>query len=174
MEIILGFDVSSTTTAYTVYTVENKSILKIEYGHFKPQKKGTIFEKLNALEKQVLSILQKHNPTKVVIEDIAKFMPGKSTANTIITLALYNRTVGLTCFKENLEPVLYNVLQIRHAIKTTKNLPKKEDIPKELETRLNIKFPFLYDKKGKIKKESYDISDAYAVGLAYLLKNKLI
>lgn len=171
---ILGFDVSSTTTAFCLLEINNKQITNIEYGFFKPPKTGTIFERLSSLENKVMEILNKHNPDCVCIEDIAKFMQGKSTANTIIMLALFNRIVGLTCHKKNLSPTLYNVLSIRHAIKLNKVPPKKEEIPQLLEQRLNIKFPYLYDKKQKIKKESYDLSDAYAVALTHAIKTKII
>jgi len=171
---ILGFDISSSTTAYCLFEVKDKKIIDIQYGFFKPSKKGSIFDRLLNLEDKINNILNTYSPDFIAIEDIAKFMKNKSTANTIITLALFNRTVGLTCLKKNLNPTLYNVLQIRHAIKLNKVPPKKEEIPNLLETRLNIKFPYQYDKKNNIKKESYDISDAYAVALTFLIKNKLL
>jgi crossover junction endodeoxyribonuclease RuvC len=174
MKTILGFDISSTTTAYCVFQIDNKNIIKIEHGFFKPKKDGSIFERLLKLEENINNILDKYKPDEIAIEDIAQFMQGKSTANTIITLALFNRIVGLTCHKKNLSPTLYNVLRIRHAIKTNKKPPKKEEIPEVLENKLNIKFPYLYDKKGNIKKESYDISDAFAVCLTHAIKSKLI
>jgi len=171
---ILGFDISSSTTAYCVFTIENKSIIKIDHGFFKPPKKGSIFERLLWVENKINDIIQKYNPDEIAIEDIAKFMKNKSTANTIIMLALFNRIIGLTCHKLNKSPTLYNVLTIRHQIKLSKIPPKKEEIPLLLEKRLNIKFPYLYNKKLEIKKESYDISDAFAVCLTHCLKKKLI
>lgn len=170
---ILGFDVSSTVTAYCVMEVDNKKITSITHGFFKPKKTGTIFERLNDLILNITKIVQEHNPDYVAIEDIAKFMAGKSTANTIIMLALFNRQVGLTCFNLGKKPELYNVLQIRHCIKLTKACPKKEEVPSILEQRLNIKFPYVM-KNNKIKQESYDIADAYAVALTFIIKNKLI
>lgn len=171
---ILGFDVSSTVTAYCCIDIQDKNIVSIEHGYFKPSKKGSIFNRLSLFEKEIEKIVNKFNPDQIVIEDIIKFMKSNSQANTIITLALFNRQVGLTCFNLNKEPTLYTVLQIRHCIKLGKDLPKKEDVPQVIEKRLNIKFPFIYSKTNKIKQESYDVSDAFAVTLAYAIKNKLM
>lgn len=171
---ILGFDVSSTVTAYCCMTVEDKKIINIEHGFFKPNKKGTIFERLSSFQKEIEKIVKKFNPDQIAIEDIIQFMKQKSQANTIITLALFNRQVGLTCFNFGYQPYLYNVMQIRHCIKLNKDIPKKEDVPSVLEKRLNITFPFILNKKSKIKPESYDVSDAFAVTLTHIIKEKLI
>lgn len=170
---ILGFDVSSSVTAYCCMTIDNKQIIKIEHGFIKPSKKNSIFERLSLFSKQIQKVIDDFKPDQVVIEDIIKFMKSNSQANTIITLALFNRQVGLTVFNNNINPTLYNVMQIRHCIKLTKDMPKKEEVPSVLEQRLNIKFPYVM-RKGKIAQESYDIADAYAVTLTHLIKTKLI
>lgn len=170
---ILGFDVSSTVTAYCCMTIENKEIIKIEHGFFKPLKKGTIFERLSSFQKEIEKIINKFSPDNIVIEDIVKFMQHRSQANTIIMLALFNRQVGLTCFNMGISPILYNVMQIRHCIKLNKKMPKKEEVPDVLEKRLNIKFPYVL-KNNKIKQESYDVADAFAVTLTHLIKSKII
>jgi hypothetical protein len=43
-------------------------------------------------------------------------------------------------------------------------------MPALIESHLNIKFPYLYNKKQKIKVESYDMADAAAVGLFHCYK----
>lgn len=179
MKKILGFDVSSTTTAYCLLTVDSGKILSIDYGYIKPIKSKNIFERLSSFEKEINSIITKLNPTEIAIEDIIQFMGRNSSANTIITLSLFNRTVGLAAYKNNFNPFLYAVSTIRSKIKIN-TTPKKEEIPQLLETRFNITFPYLYSKQAKlkngklkpikIKQESYDLGDAFAVAFCHAIK----
>lgn len=49
----------------------------------------------------------------------------------------------------------------------------KKQVLWDLVSDLEPKIEWLYDKKGKIKKESFDMSDAYVCGRAWLNKRKL-
>ena len=64
-------------------------------------------------------------------------------------------------------PELFNIMSIRHGLKLSKILPKKEEMPELIAHHLNIKFPYIYNKKGKIAVESYDMADGVAVALYY-------
>ena len=44
-----------------------------------------------------------------------------------------------------------------------KKIPAKEELPMYISDILEIEYPWVYDKKGKIKIESYDVSDAICV-----------
>jgi len=103
------------------------------------------------------------------IEDYARFMAGSSGAATIIPLAIFNTTIGLTVFENTgNEPILMNVNTIRKWLKTGEERLKKEDIPEAVAYHLKIDFPYEITKKGKIAVESYDKADSAAVALAYL------
>jgi Holliday junction resolvasome RuvABC endonuclease subunit len=170
MTIIAGFDVSSSTTGWCILDVSStaKTIVYIDSGYFKPIKEGSIFDKLSHSRDQVVAILDKYRPEGIAIEDVISFMKGHSTAKTIITLALFNRNVGMTSYDYlGKNPEMFSVIAIRHGIKTNKILPKKEEIPELAAQHLGIKFPYYYGKGGKIKTESYDVSDAFAVALYY-------
>lgn len=179
MKKILGFDVSSTTTAYCLLTVDNGIIVSIDHGYIKPSKSKNIFERLSLFSKQIEDVIDKLNPTEIAIEDIIQFMGRNSSANTIITLSLFNRTVGLAAYKKGFNPTMYAVSTIRSKIKIN-TTPKKEDIPSLLEKRFNINFPYLYSKQtkqkngkikpAKIKQESYDLGDAFAVSFCHAIK----
>lgn len=175
--IILGFDISSTTTAYSVFNIEhnpltNSPIISFKLSSFiKPIKTGSIISRIVSFDAQINNIIYEHKPDAVAIEDIIKFMKGKSSANTIITQATFNRIVCLASAKYlNREPSLYNVLSIRHGLKQNKTFPKKEDMPNLLQNHLKFKFPYLYNKNKKIKEESYDMADSIAVGLYHCYK----
>jgi hypothetical protein len=164
--LILGLDVSTSTIGYTILKYENDILSLIECNFFKPSKKLFLFPKLQEIKNKINSILIQYNPDFIAIEDIVKFMPQKSRASTILSLAYTNRIVGLTAYEfSKKEPLLANVMSIRHKLKLSKKLPKKEDMRELAEKHLSAKLPILYDKKGKIKSETYDMSDSCCVAL---------
>ena len=59
---------------------------------------------------------------------------------------------------------------MRHAIKLSKVLPKKEEIPELVAKILNIKFPYVFNKKQKQIIENQDMADSIALILAYIKK----
>lgn len=170
---ILSLDASSTAIGIALLE-SGKTPKLLHLSYYKPPKKGNIFERLLQTKRFIFEMLEKLQPDQVAIEDIILFMgkKGKSTAKTITTLAIFNRTVGLAILeKTGKSPDLLNVMSIRHKIKLDKKLPAKEDIPELVAKILSIPFPYVYDKKGKMKKENNDMADAAAVGLAWLKIN---
>lgn len=170
MPKIIGLDISSSNIGYSVIEYNNLDIKLIDSGVIKPLKDSNILLRLKKTKEDILSLLSKHNPDDIIIEDILLFLKNKSNARTIITLAIFNRVIGLACFEYlNKPPVLMSVATIRKFIKIDEK-PKKEDIPNLIEKHLNIKFPWILNKKKNIDKSSYDMSDAIAVSLAYIFK----
>lgn len=173
----MSFDVSSSVIGWASLNIDKKENTKLlDSGFFKPSKNGHLFENLKSVKEEILDLLKEHKPDKVAIEDIAQFMPKVSSANTIIKLALYNRIVGLTAYEYlNEVPELYSVMAIRHGLKLTKELPKKEEIPELVEKLLSVTLPRQYKKTGMLRPELYDEADAIACGLfcCYKLTNKL-
>jgi len=175
---VLGFDVSSTTLAYSVIDYNNsKSLILFDYGYIKPIKTGNILDRLLDTRNKVKIVIEKYQPNEIVVEDIIQFMKGLSSAKTVITLAVFNRMVCM-CAADFLgkAPDLLNVMSIRHCIKNQaglKKIPAKEDIPELLEKVAGIKTPQIIGKKGKVKSETYDLSDAVAVAYSHIfLRNK--
>lgn len=165
---ILSLDASTTTIGISVIDEDNSKIELKFLSHFKPNKKLNIFEVLAMVRIKIQTLIDEFQPDEIVLEDIILFMPGRSTAATISALAVLNRTVGLAVYdKTGKPPILLNVTKIRHAIKKSKQLPAKEDIPELVAERLGISFPYMFDKKGKVIVENYDRADSIAVGLAY-------
>lgn len=178
MKSILSFDASTTTIGISVINYEpmvsfNKANPKLIYhDFFKPPKDGDIFERLAVVRNFVFEKLEKYNPDDVALEDIILFMKGHSTAKTVSSLAVLNRTVGLAIFNHaGHSPHLLNVMKIRHALKKDKELPPKETIPELVAEHLSIEFPWRFNKKEKVIVENYDVADAIAVGLAFIKLN---
>lgn len=174
---LLGIDCSSTTIGFCILTIDGYNISYSKCGYIKPLKEGNIIERIAHTRDQVLSLINQEQPDEIVIEDIIKFMKGKSNAQSIIMLATFNRMTCLLAYDYlHHPPQLISVLSIRHGIKINKIFPAKEDIPELVAKHLNIKFPYEYKKTGTIKPESFDKSDAVAVALyyAFILTGKII
>ena len=170
MPIVLSFDVSSSCIGFAVLNVDiDKKIIKYkDSGYFKPLKTGTIIERLIDSRNKVLDIFTKYNPDLIAIEDIIQFMPGSSTAKTIIMLTTFNRMIGLCSYDfKKKSPKLCSVMSIRHGLKLNKIFPKKEEMPELVAHHLGIKFPYEKNKKNNLKIENYDRADAIAVALYY-------
>lgn len=172
MKRILGLDASTTTIGLSVIDYDDESLTMIHHEYFKPPKNGNIFEKLAIVRDFVFSRLDKYKPDDVSLEDIILFMKGHSTAKTVSSLAVLNRTVGLAVYNQSGKiPALLNVMKIRHALKLDKKLPPKEAMPDLVAHHLKISYPWIMNKKGKVMVENYDMADAIAVALAFIKIN---
>lgn len=174
---ILGFDISTSVIGFCLLDINDDFLISYNTSNvWNPPKEGLIFERLDKISNWSKKIIENYKPDYICIEDISKFMKGKSNAQTIIMLALVNRIIGLESFrflKKN--PELFNVLKIRHGLKLNKILPQKSEMPELVAKHLGFIFPYKYDKKNKIKIENYDEADSIAVALYYsfLLTNKI-
>lgn len=175
-QIICGIDCSTSTIGIGILSYDGYNTKLIHQEYFKPPKaKGNnIFQRLAAIKKYITKIYQTYNPDFVAIEDFLLFMKNKSGAKTIVPLAIFNRTIGLTIFElSGKEPEMCNVNSIRAKLKIGKKRPKKEDMPALLEKHLNITFPWYYKvnrktKKQEIMEESLDVADGVSVALYYI------
>lgn len=171
MKTYLGLDISSSTIGLAlIERKENNKFCLLHKEYYKPSKKDTLFETLSKTKKFISDKVKELKPDKVIIEDISEYMGGKSTSKTIIKLAVFNRTVGLTIYEEcGIMPELINVNTVRSIIrpKGYKGRLAKEDVPDVVAAILKIEYDYIYKKTGKIADESYDIADAIAVALAY-------
>ena len=179
MKRVMSLDASTETIGLAVIDYDTYSDVKLaHYEFFKPPKKGDLFERLNCVREFIFERIEKFKPDDVALEDIILFMKGKSNAKTVSSLAVLNRTVGLAAYnKFGKVPKLLNVMTIRHAIKLTKKLPAKEEIPELVASIFKIDFPYIFvgsgKNKGSIAPESYDMADGMAVGLAFIKTNSV-
>lgn len=178
---ILGLDISSTCIGYGVLEINQltKEIKYLESGFIKPDKKGSILDRIINTREKMSQIINKIQPDEIAIEELIKFMP-KSTATTVVILTTFNQMICLLAYDYLKKlPTLLNVLTIRHGLKISKKLPKKKEMPELIATHLGINFPYEKfirgKKKNNIKIESYDVADGLAVALyqALLLTNKI-
>lgn len=165
MTKILGFDISSSCIGWGL--IEDEKLK--DYGHISPlSNKYNIFERLDNTNEQVLYLLKRTSPDIIGMEDILLFVPKKSSANTIITLGVFNRTVGLTAYNYlEKPPVLLPSQTIRKIIRHKHQIEvlKKENIPEVINQYLG-NFTLEFKKTGKLKNYIYDQADGIAVAWA--------
>jgi Holliday junction resolvasome RuvABC endonuclease subunit len=182
--MVLGLDISTTCIGWSIIDYNENKFVLIDIGFFEPLKSVSASKKLKDLSSLefldmlqssvvfIKSLLDKHNPNKIFIEDYIRYMAGGSGANTIIPLACLNRAICLLSYeymnfnKDNIR--ICNVMSIRSLIKkaaSLNDLPKKEQLPPVLEKLMNITIPVVYEQKKKKKVVSpftYDQSDSIA------------
>lgn len=181
----MGLDVSSTTVGAALIKMDDDKFELLYYDCFKPPKKDGLFSSLYETRQWITNRVLAWAPEDVAIEDIAQHfavpgaLKGRSTAKTMLKLAVYNRTVGLAIYENlNKDPALINVHTVRSIVKPSgyKGRLSKEDVPEAVAAIMKTDFPYKLKKTGKIADESYDVADAMAVALAHgaleLAKNK--
>jgi Holliday junction resolvasome RuvABC endonuclease subunit len=174
---ILGMDVSTSTAGLAIldYDPDGYDNIKLVYsGYYKPDKSISVLDMLVKARKHILDLAVEYSVDEFAIEQYIQFMKGKSSANTVIPLAVINTTVQLSILDFfNKETKVLNVLTIRHALKFGKELPKKEDMPELVAKHLGIEFPWVYKynkkkKENEIAVEAGDIADGIAVALSFI------
>ena len=180
MKVILGLDISSSCCGYAFLDVDKCIIL--EYGNIKVLKKDkySIVERLDNLSKKIEELCTKWQPEYVVIEEISKFMAHRSSANTMITLGIFNRVCALKTYQiTNKIPIFYAPISIRSKIKKFMKLDDKihkEDMPNIIKQFFGSdKFNIKMKKNNKtIDTSTYDEADAVAVAFAHYIELQMV
>ena len=168
---ILGLDVSTFCTGFSIWSLEEDKLSKS--GFISLKNLNSWHEKVD----EVCSVLEdiKKNTNKITyiaIEDILqKFIAGKSNIKTIITLAGFNYVIQRKCYEiYNITPVLYNVLRARNLADCSvpRGVKAKNFILRrvcELHEEVKNELP-LMKTKPEFAKEAFDIADAIVVSRA--------
>jgi Holliday junction resolvasome RuvABC endonuclease subunit len=175
MKKVLSLDISSSTIGWSLMEYDTKSFKLLEYGYLKPPKstKGSLSFRLNGTVDMITDLISKTHPDEIAVEDYARrFSKGRSTAHTIIILSTFNEVVCLTAFRIMKKDVFrYPVATIRSQVSKLFGLKivSKDDIFPEIKSRAKI-FKTELNRNNNLKKESMDVADAIAVGIAHALK----
>jgi Holliday junction resolvasome RuvABC endonuclease subunit len=174
---IMGLDISSSTIGWSLFTSDQSFFSLDDYGFVKPIK-GTpakpmsLSKRLKDAKTKIDALIDTHKPDIIVIEDYARrFSAGRSSAQTIIVLSVFNETISLLGYEKlNKDVVKYPVVSIRAELSKffKQKIVSKEDIGPVI-IKNSTKFKQVTSKNG-IRKENEDIIDAIAVGLTYILK----
>ena len=168
--MILGIDISSSITGYTVLDdsgkiIENECIRLEKYKDF--------FEKAGAAKKVFEVLKTKYDIKNVFIEEpLLSFKVGFSSASTISTLSRFNGVLSWICretFKTT--PEYFSAATARKAcgVKVPKGEKAKEFVFKfVLDTTPEFKVEWTV--KGNPTPGTYDRSDSYIIAKAGFLK----
>jgi hypothetical protein len=187
---ILGLDVSTSTIGWALFDIESKELLELT--HVSPKTKGKEDNKMKELFlkseifKTKLLDYKNLNITEVVIEEP---LLNSNNVYTVQTLMRFNTLIS----KE-----IYDILGVVPSYITTYNsrknafpsLVKENDkkkfvlfggLPKDCDkkqiiweevSKLEPQIQWVYTKNNTLKKENFDMSDAYCCVLGYMKQEK--
>jgi len=200
LDVIIGWDVSSTTVGWAALYVKDGYIINVDYSFYKPEDKENKLASLIKLQENVNIIITKVYESvatcfrnfgysglnkvnyHVGVEDHLLFMKGKSSAQTITTLSVYNRTLCMAVYnKTGIVPTLMPVATIRSILRKlsgSKEIIDKDHVPQTVESIIGSnwmgarewKFRWLQNQIGNTAVECFDMADgiAAAISCAYL------
>lgn len=174
MKTVLSFDISSSVIGWSQISFDDdKNISLINYGFFKPIKSKNIEERLVGVEKEIEKICKENKSDFYAVESYAnKFSKGRSTANTIKILSVFNEIVNLSIYKiTGSFSFRFPVVTIRSSV--GKYLGKKivsKDETFDLLKNFFKNYKIEYNRNNNVKKECYDVVDSFAVGICFIYK----
>jgi Holliday junction resolvasome RuvABC endonuclease subunit len=191
-KILLGLDVSTKTIGVSVFK-ENGELLELT--HISPKAKPAPESKTEELFKKAdlfSEFVDKYKKMGLDITYIAIEEPllRSNNVNTVATLLRFNGMVSKICYEKfGVVPEYISTYEARKNAfpelmqpGSSKKIVLFGAYPKETDKKMVIwekvskrepKAKWLLDTKGQLKKENFDMSDAYTVALAYAHLNNL-
>ena len=134
--IVLGLDVSTSTTGWCITESSDKSHVKfIDGGFIKHKSKLSLHEKASDITHLFKSIEEIELNKICIEENLQSFRTGLSSASTLMTLSRYNGIVSHECWlKTGIVPTYYNVNSARKSlgIDTTKKARRENEKAKDV------------------------------------------
>lgn len=178
--IILGLDISTSITGYTILDDE-MNIIKM--GHIEFSKCNGLWEKVDLAKKELDALLTEFPVEKVYIEEsLMSFSSGLSSAATITTLVKFNALVSyLVRAKTGFDPLHISAATARKSVGIKLLQKKKCGLSHKEQSFLwctgplgplaHLEFP--KTKTGKFKPFVADEVDSYVIARAGCLLNKI-
>ena len=174
--MILGLDVSTSITGYTIIDYEGKLIRCAAWDMRNKNKFSNHFDKANHVKDELLFLKAQMPIEQVYIEKPFMFFnSGGSSAKTMAALQRFNGIISWVCYE--LFGSLPNYLTAGEARKLCKiKIPRGEKAKKVIMQWVidNEKdFKVEYTSKGNPKPKYYDMADSFVISRAgYYLNNK--
>ncbi len=173
---ILSLDISSSTIGWATMSKVGDKIILNNYGHIKPMSKKKSDDNLSLRLKDILTrmeeLFKNENPDEIVIEDYLKrFSKGRSSANTIILLAVFNEIITMAGYSfTGKKPSRYSVTSLRALVnkKYGKKIKDKDDVINFVASEFS-NYKTTLNRAGNIKTECEDEADSIILGLSHLL-----
>lgn len=168
--MILGIDISSSITGYTILDGEGKIIIS---DCIRLEKYKDFFEKAKKCKQVFEEVKNKYQIKKIFIEEpLLSFKMGFSSASTISTLSRFNGVLSWICFETfKMEPEYFSAATARKAcgIKVPKGEKAKEFVFKSI-LDTTPEFVVEWTAKGNPTPGTYDRCDSYVIAKAGFLK----
>lgn len=173
MSSVLGIDASSSVVGYSIL---NEDLSLEDVGYVKLKNGMSLIEKSLVIREKFCNIKENYSIDFVGIEDIlTKFIAGKSSIKTIITLSQFNILTQFHLYEVfNIIPHKLNVLRARNlcGIKIPKGYNSKEFVLKEVqEWYSDIEWP--EKRTGGLKNECFDMADSLVVSKAMVMESRV-
>lgn len=188
---ILGLDISTKVIGFALFDMSNSKLLELT--HFSPKIKPQPEDKIEELLKKADAFrdhLEQYRNVGIVRIIIEEPLLNSNNIYTVGTLLRYNTLILKACY--DVIGVLPTFISTYNARKYAfpdlvgkndkgKNVlfggyPKDIDKKKVIWEHVNAvctDVKWLYDKKGSLKKENFDMSDAATAVIGYVNMNKL-
>lgn len=168
--MLIGLDISTSVIGITSFNEETGALIEID--HIKFKRGLSLFEKIEAF-KEKIEHYKMADVNYIAIEEPMKKFKGKfSSAETIAKLNFFNGMVSSYMYLTfGIEPLYMHVNTVRKTAFPEIKLNAKDikhevwNLVKNCEPKINWKYS---KRTQKLAQENYDMSDAYAVGRAYL------
>ena len=175
---ILGLDISTKTTGFALFDLTGSNLLELT--HFSPKIKPQPENKLEELMKKAnafKSLIENYKDMGIVRVIIEEPLLNSNNIYTVQTLLRYNTMICKIIYDElNIVPTFistYNARKYAFPDLVGQNDKGKNVLfggyPKDIDKKQVIwehvnavcsDIEWLYDKKGKLKKENYDMADS--------------
>jgi hypothetical protein len=170
--MILGIDISTTTTAFTILDEDGKIVL---CEAVRLEKLKDIFVKAANIKKYVENLNKTHNIKAIYVEEpLMSFSAGMSSAKTISTLMRFNGIVSwICCDVVGLDPQFISAATARkmYGVKMEKGRKAKEVVFEAVLDR-ETDFKVEYTAHGNPIPGSMDRSDSFIIAKAGYLQWK--
>jgi hypothetical protein len=166
--MILGLDISTSLTGFTVLNVDG-SVLHNEVIDLRSTKLESMFQKAVVVKNRLLELKDLYDIRDVYIEQsLNAFRPGLSSAQVILTLGKFNGIVSWICYEIwKKEPNYIGASSARKivGIKVEKGQNAKEIVLKHI-IDTEKSFVVEYTPKGNPKAGTYDRADSLVIAKA--------
>ncbi|MDD5605988.1 MAG: crossover junction endodeoxyribonuclease RuvC [Patescibacteria group bacterium] len=137
-DIIIGIDPGTATTGFGVVEVQDDQIFYIDHGTIQTPAKTDLHLRLDTIAKAFATLLKKHKPTRVAVEELYFF----KNITSAISVAHARGVILQTATNHHVAIVSYTPLQVKQALtgygkadkkqiqKMVKMILRMEDIPR--------------------------------------------
>lgn len=155
--IILGIDPGTATTGFGLLKKNGAEISVIDYGCIETCPSLAMGERLYTINKELDSLIKKHRPEVLAIENIYFF----KNLKTAMPVSQAKGVILLTAEQNNIPVFEFTPLQMKMAI-TGYGKAEKKQVQKMIKTMLNLE-----DKPKDKSKRKDDATDALGIALCY-------